>query len=151
MNHSEKQSIHALFEAERFSELYQLRPETINWMLSIEDEGEFEDFLENDGFLEEDVFWLFDAAVHGTSLMIGGYEGAVTENVTDFLKKHLSSAAFDAIQKELQGWYVDMDEKDNLQEKVDSCNQCLEGTGASLRLDFDDTSCAGVYFLSVNR
>lgn len=44
---------------------------------------------------------------------------------------------------------ADVDGEDNLKEKVDLCGQCLENTGYSLRLDFDDTYYAGVYFLSV--
>lgn len=65
MNSSEKQYIHTLFETGNFLELYQVQAETINEMLSIDNRQEFEDFLESEDFIEEDVFWLHYAAVQG--------------------------------------------------------------------------------------
>jgi len=44
---------------------------------------------------------------------------------------------------------VDEDAKDNLEEKISICNQCLADTDYWLRLEFDDTYYAGAYFLSV--
>ena len=39
--------------------------------------------------------------------------------------------------------------EDNLDKKIELCNQRLTDTDYSLQLDFDDTYYAGVYFLSV--
>ena len=148
-NSDEKQYIHALFETKNLSELYQAQSEVVNEMLSIETQEDFEDFLEHEDFIEETVFWLHYAAVHGESLPIGGYEEDVTQKVTDYLKQHLPDDIFATIQEHLQNIYVDIDAEDNLKEKMDLCNQCLADTKYSLRCDFDDTYYAGVYFLSV--
>lgn len=149
MNSNKKQAIRTLFETERFSELYTIQADVINEILCIETQQEFEDFLAEEGGIDEEVFWLHYAAVHSESLSIGGYEEDVTQKVSGFLKQKLPEDLFSAIQKHLQNIYVDIDDVDNLKEKVDLCNQCLENTGHSLRLDFDDTYYAGVYFLSV--
>ena len=82
-------------------------------------------------------------------MTIGGYEEDVTQKVADYLKQHLPENIFATIQEHLQNIYVDIDAEDNLKEKTDLCNQCLAKTKYSLRLDFDDTYYAGVYFLSV--
>ena len=149
MNDSEKQYIHSFFENEKFIELYQVQAETINEMLSIDNQLDFEDFLESEGVIEEDVFWLHYAVVHGESLLIGGYEEDITEKFTDFLKQRLPSDIFFTIQEHLQNLYVDIDAEDNLEEKIGFCNQCLKDTNYSLQLNFDDTYYAGAYFLSV--
>ncbi len=149
MDSSERQYIHSLFETKKFIELYQVQTETINEMLSIDNQMDFEDFLESEDFIEEDVFWLHYAVVHGESLLIGGYEEDVTEKITEFLKQQLPDNIFSAIQEHLQNLYVDIDEEDNLDEKIGFCNQYLADTNYSLRLEFDDTYYAGAYFLSV--
>lgn len=149
MNSNEKENIHALFEREKYLELYQTQAEVIKEMLAIYNQQEFEDFLSSGDCIDEDVFWLHYAVVHGESLSIGGYEEDVTQKVSDFLKLKLSENIFSEIQRHLQDLYVDIDSEDNLKEKIDLCNQSLANTGYSLRLDFDDTYYAGVYFLSV--
>ena len=149
MNNNEKQSIRMLFETENFSELYLTQADVINEMLSIETQQEFEDFLAYEGGIDEEVFWLHYRAVHSESLSIGGYEEDVTQKVSGFLKQKLPEDLFSAMLEHLQNVYVDIDGEDNLKEKVDLCNQCLENTDYLLRLDFDDTYYAGVYFLSV--
>lgn len=149
MNNSEKQSIRMLFETEHFSELYRAQADVINEMLFIETQQEFEDFLASEGGIDEEVFWLHYGAVHSESLSIGGYEEDVTQKISEFLKQKLPENLFSAMREHLQNVYVDVDGEDNLKEKVDLCSQCLENTDYSLRLDFDDTYYAGVYFLSV--
>ncbi len=74
MKSNERQYIHTLFETKNFLELYQVQSEVMNEMLSLDNQEDFEDFLESEHFIEEDVFWLHYAAVHGESLLIGGYE-----------------------------------------------------------------------------
>lgn len=149
MKNEEKQYIHTLFETEKFLELYKLQSEVINEMLSLENQNEFEDFLESEDSIEEDVFWLHYAAIHGESLLIGGYEEDVTQKASDFIKKHLPENIFLTIREHLQNLYVNMDKEDNLEEKVEFCNQLLVDTKYRLQIDFDDTYYAGVYFLSV--
>ena len=149
MNNDEMQYIHTLFETEQFSELYQVQSEVIHEMLSIDNQQDFEDFIENEDCIDEDVFWLYYAVVHGESLLIGGYEEDVTQKVANFLKLKLPEDIFSIVHGQLQNLYVDIDAEDNLDEKLGLCNQCLADTDYSLRLDFDDTYCAGAYFLSV--
>lgn len=149
MCNSEKHSIQMLFEAEQFLELYQSQADIINEILSIETQQDFEDFLESEGGIEEDVFWLHYGAAHGESLLIGGYEEDVTQKVCDFIRRKLPENLFSTVQECLQNIYVDIDDEDNLKEKVGLCNQHLENTDYLLRLDFDDTYYAGVYFLFV--
>lgn len=149
MKGSEKQYIHTLFETGNFLELYQAQAETVNEMLSIDNQQEFEDFLESEDFIEEDVFWLHYAAAWGESLLIGGYEEDVTQKIADFLYQRLPEEIFCKIREGLQDIYVDIDGEDTLEEKIGFCNQCLSDTDFRLHLDFDDTYYAGVYFLSV--
>lgn len=63
-------------------------------MLSIDNQQDFEDFLENENFIEEDVFWLHYAVVYGESLLIGGYEEDVTKKIIDFLKQRVPKDIF---------------------------------------------------------
>ena len=149
MNDDKKQYIHTLFETDNFSELYQVETEVINEMLSIKNQQDFEDFLANEECIDEDVFWLHYAVVHGESLLIGVYEEDVTQKVACFLKQRLPEDVFFAMQEHLQNLYVDVDAEDNLEEKIDFCNGCLADTNYLLQLDFDDTYYAGAYFLSV--
>lgn len=149
MNNDEKQYIHTLFETGNFSELYQVQTEVINEMLSIKNQQDFEDFFANEDCIDEDVFWLHYAAVHGESLLIGGYEEDVTQKVVCFLKQRLPEDVFFVMQEHLQNLYVDVDAENNLEEKIDLCNRCLTDTDYFLQLDFDDTYYAGAYFLSV--
>lgn len=148
-NSDEKQYIHTLFETENFSELYQIQTEVINEMLSIDNQQDFEDFLANEDGIEEDVFWLHYAVVHGESLLIGGYEEDITQKVTVFLKQRLPEDVFFTVSEHLQNLYVDIDAEDNLEKKIDFCNRYLVDTDYLLQLDFDDTYYAGAYFLSV--
>ena len=74
MKINQKHYIHTLFETENFSELYQIQTEVINEMLSLDNQEEFEEFLESGNSINEEIFWLHYAAVHGESLLIGGYE-----------------------------------------------------------------------------
>ena len=85
----------------------------------------------------------------GDFLEIGGYEEDATEKVTAFLQKKLPKAEFQSIAAYLQDLYVDIDKRDNLEEKIELCNQCLAGAGYSIQVEHDDTYCTWDYFLSV--
>lgn len=144
-----KNYIHTLFETKNYIELYQTQASTINEMLLIREQKDLEDYLESDYFLDENVFWLYDAAVHGESLLIGGYDEDVTKEVLNFLKCNLPETIFCVVKEKLQNLYVDLGTRDNLKEKIDYCNQCLKEAGYFIQLEYEDTYCAGVYFLSV--
>ena len=149
MDMVEKQCIQALFTAKDYMELYRIQKPTIDLMLGIKEQWEFEDFLEEEDSLEEPPFWLYYSVMQGELLEIGGYEEDVTEKVTAFLQKKLPKAEFQSIAAYLQDLYVDIDERDNLEEKIELCNQCLAGAGYSIQVEHDDTYCTWDYFLSV--
>ena len=69
--------------------------------------------------------------------------------VERFLKEKLPETAFDCIRGHLSGWYVDLGTKDTMEEKTADCNRALQGTGYSVKAEFEETYCAGAYFLSV--
>lgn len=56
MDMVEKQCIQALFTAKDYMELYRTQKPTIDLMLGIEEQWEFEDFLEEEDSLEEAPF-----------------------------------------------------------------------------------------------
>lgn len=149
MNTVERQHIHDLFLEKNYLQLYKTQSATLNEMLLINSQQEFEDYLKNENFLEEDIFWLYHAAVQGESLLIGGYEEDVASKVSAFLKERLPETIFVVIQKYLQDIYVDIDDRDNLQEKIETCNQQLSNSGYYIQIDSDDTYCTLAYFLSV--
>ena len=137
MNNTDKQSIHMLFEVQNYAALYSSYSEVIHQMLLIENQQDFADFIENEPFLEEDIFFLYYDAVNGESLFIGGYDNDVTEKVRDFLKQKLPEDLFSAIQKCLQNIYVDIDEDDTLEKTIAFFNQKLENTGYIIKTVFD--------------
>ena len=149
MDMVEKQCIQALFTAKDYMELYRTQKPTIDLMLGIEEQWEFEDFLEEEDSLEEVPFWLYYSVIQGDFLEIGGYEEDVTEKVVAFLQKKLPKAEFHLIVDYLRDLYVDIDERDNLEEKMGLCNQYLACAGYSIQVEHDDTYCTWDYFLSV--
>ena len=52
-----KRQISDFFEKSDWKSVYQAAPETVNKMLLIENQAEFDDFLEQDGEVAEPVFW----------------------------------------------------------------------------------------------
>ena len=149
MDTSEKQYIHTLFVDKNYLELYQIQSETLNEMLFVNTQQEFEDFLKSGDSLEEDIFWLYYAVVQAESLLIGAYEEDVTSKVSIFLKEKLPEAVFADIQMYLQDIYVDIDDRDNLREKMDICNQYLSDKNYLIQVEYEDTYCALAYFLTV--
>ena len=83
----EKQRIQTIFTAKDYMELYRTQKPTVDLMLGIKEQWEFEDFLEEEDSLEEVPFWLYYSVIQGDFLEIGGYEEDVTEKVVAFLQK----------------------------------------------------------------
>ncbi len=151
MNLEKMQAIHALFQAKNYKQLYQEEGEVLRLMLMVNSFEEFQDFCAEADTLEEPIFWLYEGAVSGENLLIGGYDEDVSQKVQSFLKEKLPSDLFGAIEPELEGVYVDIDDEDNLQAKIELCNQRLKGSVFSIHVDYEDTYCAGAYFLWVER
>ncbi len=151
MNTSEKEYIHTLFLNKNYLKLYQIQSKTLHKMLLVNTQQEFEDFLKIEEFLEENIFYLYYKTVQGESLLIGGYDEDVTLKVSVFLKSKLPENIFVDIQKYLQDIYVDIDDRENLQEKLDICNQHLLDRGYFVQVECEDTYCALAYFLTVKQ
>ena len=149
MNLTEKQQIHTLFETENYIELYKTQSDVLNEMLMIHNKEEFEDFLSSENFIDERIFLLYYSAIHGKSLLIGGYEGDATSQVNSFLKSKLPENIFSKIECNIENLYVDVDDEDNIKEKIDCCNQKMKDSGYFINVAYEDTYCAGAYFLSV--
>lgn len=149
MGNHKKQEIMELLKSKNYKQLYQTQSQVINEMLLIKSQEEFEDFLKENNSLDERAFWLYYYAVHGESLLIGGYSEDVTEEVTSYLAKNLPTEIFNTIKADIQQIYVDLDAKNNLEEQIGILNKKLEQKGHLIRLDYDETYCAGAYFLSV--
>ena len=98
---------------------------------------------------DERIFLLYYSAVHGESLLIGGYEGDATSQVNSFLKSKLPENIFSKIECNIENLYVDVDDEDNIKEKIDCCNQKMKDSGYFINVAYEDTYCAGAYFLSV--
>lgn len=151
--------VHTLFQNRQYMLLYENYSAVINEMLQIKTAADFEDFIQDDDFSDEDVFWLYYSAVQGESLLIGAYEGDVSEKVSTFLAERLPDALFAKIQDDIQLLYVDIDDyfdgesgyEDKLEKQIRICNQHLGTAAYTLKLHFDDTYCTGVYFLSVKK
>ena len=78
------------------------------------------------------------------------FEDFLNENNSlDDLEKQLPTDIFNTIKDDIQQIYVDLDAKNNLEERIRILNKKLEQERHLIRLDYDETYCAGVYFLSV--
>ena len=62
----------------------------------------------------------------------------------------MPSNLFYNIKQCIQYLYVDLGTKDTIEEQIAACNQYLQNTAYSLLLYYDETYCAGAYFLKVN-
>lgn len=151
MDSNEICQIHALFEAGNYRELYQTQKTVLHEMLLIQTPEEFADFLQQEGSIDETIFFLYYAAAHGERLLIGGYEGNISKKVVAFLQAKLPEAVFNGIQEDLSRLSVDIDGKNNLREILDDCNRQMAQSGYALALEQEDTYCAGAYFLFVDR
>lgn len=149
MNISERLLIKALFASGQYLKLYDSQAHIINEILSIRTEKEFHDFLNDEGYLDEQVFWLHYGSWHGESLFVGAYDEDIADKVWCYLDSKLPESLFEMLEECLDQLYVDADDENNLEDIIDPCNEYLEGTGYSIALVFEDTYYGGAYFLSV--
>ncbi|NDO47449.1 hypothetical protein [Clostridium sp. MD294] len=150
MCYSERRYIHKLFKLKDYIQLYHIQTETMQKMLLIDNQEDFEDFLKYYYDIEEEVFWLYYSVVQGESLLIEGYDEDVSEKVTLFLKQKLPRNLFCNVLPYIQNLYVDLGTKNTIEKQIAICNQYLQNTEYSLQLCYDETYCAGVYFLNVS-
>ena len=149
MNDNKRQYIHELFKTKNNIQLYQSQTAVIQQMLLIDNQKDFEDFLQyND--LDETIFWLHYSVIQGESLLIRGYDEDISKDVAVFLKKKLPKELFYTIEGDIQHLYVCLGDYNNIEKQIAVCNQHLKNTKYSIQLCYDETYCAGVYFLKVN-
>lgn len=146
---NKKQYIHELFETKNYIQLYQSQAIVIQQMLLIDNQKDFEDFLQYDD-LDETIFWLHYSVVQGESLLIEGYDKDVSKNVIAFLRNKLPKELFCTIEYDIQHLYISLGDYNNVEEQITICNRQLKNTKYSIQLYYDETYCAGVYFLKVN-
>lgn len=136
-----------LLEERRFSEAYQRFAPVWEDMLGIYEEAEWLDYLEQQSTeLEERPLRLHLAAWAGCCLELGGFEGDVTEKLQNFLRKDLPEKVFEKLN--LTSINLDIDELNGeLEPQLEPWREQLEPWGCKLKVFFDDTYCAGIYFL----
>lgn len=150
MNDEMYDQIHKLFQDKQYYQVYQKHAAIFNQMLSVTSECEFEDFLSADETIDESEFWLFYAVQIGKSIAIGAYEEDVTAKVRAYLQNCLPNNLYDKINYTIKKWYVDIDVDSDFEKQITICNQKLEDSGYVISLQFYDTYCAGVYFLTIH-
>lgn len=137
-----------LFRQGAYREIYEQYRPLLQHMLFLESEGEWMGFLAQGGALEERPVSLHLSALAGECLCLGGYEGDVTEQIRAFLSSKLPQRlmlpAIPAV--------LDLDEPGGMLEpQLEPYREHLEPLGFRTRVEFDDTYCAGEYFLFMER
>ena len=127
--------------------VYRLFGPALEDMLSIQGEAEWLEFVEQQGpELEERPLCLHLAAWHHRCLELGGYEGDVTERLMEFLRKELPKEKFCQITP--TPVVLDLDEPSGeLEPQLKPYQEQLEAMECRFQVFFDDTYCAGVYFV----
>ncbi len=139
--------IWTLLAQRAFKEAYRRYAPVWEDMLFIRGEAEWLDFLEHEGQeLEERSLRLHLAAWSDCCLEIGCYEGDVTGKLMNFLRRDLPEKVFDRLVPSPVN--VDIDEPNGEPEpQLKPWREQLEPWGCKLKVFFDDTYCAGVYFV----
>ena len=141
------QDIQILLDGENYPEIYRRYAPVLEDMLYIRTEAEWLDFIEQQSpELEERPLRLHLAAWADCCLEIGCYEGDVTKKLTEFLRADLPEKVFDKL--DCPAVNVDIDElKGELEPQLKLYQEQLEPWGYKLKVFFDDTYCAGIYFV----
>ena len=139
--------IWTLLAQKNFKEAYRRYASVWEDMLFICEEAEWLEFLEREGTeLEEGPLRLYLAAWADICLEIGCYEGDVTDKLMNYLRQDLPEKVFDSLER--FPVRVDIDELNGaLEPQIKPYQEQLEPWGCKLKVFFDDTYCAGVYFV----
>ena len=88
-------------------------------------------------------------ARRGECLLLGGYQGDVTQAVLDCLKGKIPGELLERLSS-LPPIVIDIDELNGtLEKQILPYQKVLEPAGFAFRIEFEDIYCAGAYFLSV--
>ena len=81
---------------------------------------------------------------------IGCYEGDVTEKLADYLRNNLTEEQFSSMERPAVN--VDIDEPNgDLGLQLEPYRRQAEAWGCKLHAFFDDTYCAGLYFVFLEK
>lgn len=144
-----KKRIHNLILEKNYLQLYKEYPLVLNEMLFIENQEEFEDFIKENNEIQEDIFWFFYSASIGNSVLIGVYEADVYDKFISYLQTKLPFEILEKIKGAFDSIYMNVDENKTVEPFIERCNNLLKDTKYFCIAQFDDTYCAGVYFVEV--
>ena len=136
-----------MLERGRAGDVYRLFGPALEDMLGIQGVAEWLDFIGQEGAeLAERPLCLYLAAWQHRCLKLDGYEGDVTERLMAFFQKWLPEALAEKIER--TPVILDLDEPaGELELLLEPYRKQLEPAGYRLQVFFDDTYCAGVYFV----
>ena len=142
-------NIQELLSKEEHRAIYDQYAPMLQDMLFVQTSEEWLDFIQQEGTLEEKPLRLYLSAWQGLCLLLGCYEGEVTQKVLGWLKGRIP----DELLEKLSGLppiVIDVDEMNGaLEKQIAPYQEILAPTGYSFHIDFEDIYCAGAYFLSI--
>ena len=134
-------AIQELLSKKEYQAVYDQYAPMLQDMLFVQSFEEWLDFIQQEGALEEEPLRLYLSAWRGSCLLLGCYEGEATPKVVRQLLEKLSG---------LPPIAIDVDELDGtLEKQLAPYQDLLTQAGFSFHIDFEDTYCAGAYFLWV--
>ena len=142
-------NIQELLSKEEHRAIYDQYAPMLQDMLFVQTSEEWLDFIQQEGTLEEKPLRLYLSAWQGLCLLLGCYEGEVTQKVLGWLKGRIP----DELLEKLSGLppiVIDVDELNGaLEKQIAPYQEILAPTGYSFHIDIEDIYCAGAYFLRV--
>ena len=142
-------NIQELLSKEEHRAVYDQYAPMLQDMLFVQTSEEWLDFIQQEGTLEEKPLRLYLSAWQGLCLLLGCYEGEVTQKVLGWLKGRIP----DELLEKLSGLppiVIDVDEMNGtLENQIAPYQKILSQGGVPLHIEFEDIYCAGAYFLSV--
>ncbi|MCI8423270.1 MAG: hypothetical protein HFF50_07055 [Lawsonibacter sp.] len=145
----DRKNIQALFSQGEYQAVYHQYAAVLQEMLFVQSIEEWLDYVDQGGQLEEGPLELYLSAWRGERLLLGGYHGDATQAVLDYLREKIPAELWEKLGA-LPPIVIDMDERDGaLEKQIMPYQERLQPMGVSLHIGFEDTYCAGAYFLSV--
>ena len=142
-------NIQKLLSQGKYQAVYGQYAPVLQDMLFVQSFEEWLDFIQQEGALEEEPLRLYLSAWRGSCLLLGCYEGEASQKVLGWLKGRIPEALLEKLSG-LPPIAIDVDELDGtLEKQLAPYQDLLTQAGFSFHIDFEDTYCAGAYFLWV--
>ena len=142
-------NIQKLLSQGKYQAVYDQYAPVLRDMLFVQSLEEWLDFIQREGTLEEEPLRLYLSAWRGSCLLLGCYEGEAAPKVLSWLKGRISEELLEKLSG-LPPIVIDVDELDGtLEKQLAPYQDLLTQAGFSFHIDFEDTYCAGAYFLWV--